>query len=198
MRLLVGEVGRRVRWLRARKDALRNRDFDEVAGGRQSIDHARRARREICEVRFHTNETVGGDLENARARLRHLRRQRRAFHQPDTEAMFRRLEGGVGAHHHARDHAERGQRVARHPFRKAHRDFGKPRCVDQAGQGFQLLRVDGLAVATLAVPYNADARLRPEWDEHERTWGHLDAVRHQIVVRLIERDRHQHGHAAGA
>ena len=60
------------------------------------------------------------------------------------------------------------------------------------------LGIDGLAVATLAVPYNADACLRPEGYEHERTWRNLDAVRHQIVVCLIERDRHQHGHAAGA
>ena len=121
----------------------------------------------------------------------------RAFVEADAEAGPHRLEYGRGAHHHAHHHAEGGQRVARHPFGEAERDGGQRRHVaERLGNRLELLVGDRLAaLAHRAIPDHADAALRPERDEHEGARGGLHVRGEHVVIGLVQRDGHQHGHA---
>ena len=115
----------------------------------------------------------------------------------DAEAGLHRLEHGRRAHHHAHDHAERSQRVARHPLGKAQRQGRQRRHFgERRGDGLELLVRDRLApLADGAVPHHADAGLRPERHQHEGAGAGLDPVGEQVVVGLVEGHRQQHGHA---
>ena len=121
----------------------------------------------------------------------------RARVELDAEARLDGLEHGGRAHHHAHHHAERGERVARHPLGKAQRDGRQRRHLGQAsGDGLELLVGDRLAgIAERAVPDHADAGLRSEGHQHEGAGARLDIGRQQVVVGLVERHGQQHGHA---
>ena len=198
-RLIGGEACRlRMRGLRARKDALGDRDFDEHAGSGEAIDHARRAAGEIGKIRFRADKAVGCDFEDAGARLASFSAAGAA---PSTMQTPKRCLGGSKAASALiimRATMPSGrQRVACDPFGETHRNFGQARCVNAARQGLQLFRIDGLTFAARPVPNDADARLRPKRHEHERAGRGIHAIRHEIVVGLVERHGHEHGHAAG-
>ena len=138
--------------------------------------------------------SIGGDIERTLARRCEARRGCRGIGEAHAEARLDRLERGLRAHQHARDHAGGGQRVARDPFGKAQRDFGKRRHIETLGKRLHLLGLDfGLGTQGL-VPYDAEAGLRSKRHQHEIARRNLQPFWHQVVVGLIERDRNQHRH----
>ena len=154
--------------------SLRDRHLDQAAGRDQSVDDAGRAASLGGEAGFGPDQTVVSDLERALACGCHARRMGGFVDQPHAEARLRGLEGGAGAHHHARHHAERGERVFCHPLSEAQRGNGQRRDVQPLGQGLELLGIDRfVAVAYRLVPDNTDARLRAEGHEHEAARFHI-------------------------
>ena len=121
------------------------------------------------------------------------------FDEAHAEARRRRVEGGLGAHHHAHDHAERRQRVLRDPFGEPQGRERQRRHIEALGHGLELLGVDGtrLRAAPLrraGIPDDADTALRTERHDHKRARREIETLGHEIVVGLVERDRQQHGH----
>ena len=198
-RLRVGELNLAVGRVGHRQPALGDRHLDQRAGLDQAVDDAGRATGFRGQRHLGAHQPVGGDLERALAGRRHARRLGRVRVARDAEARLARLEHGRRAHHHAHDHAERRERVARHPFGKAQRQGGQRRHVgERGGDDLQLLVGDRLArLADGAVPDHADALLRPERHQHEGAGAGFQTIGKQVVVGLVERDGQQHGHAPG-
>src|SRR5262249_55796211 len=117
----------------------------------------------------------------------------------DAKAWLGGLKHGGGAHHHARDHAQWRERVARHPLGKAHRQGGQWRNVGEPRRdGLELLVGDRLArLADRPIPDHAEALLWPERHQYEGAGGGLDPLGEQIVVGLIECEWQEHRHASG-
>ena len=148
---------------------LGDRHLDQAAGRDQPVDDAGRAASLGGEAGSWRRIRPSSAISSARVACgRHARRMGGFVDQAHAEARLRRLKGRAGAHHHARHHAERGERVFCHPLGEAQRGNGQRRDVQPLGQGLELLWIDRLvAVAYRLVPDNADARLRAEGYEHE-------------------------------
>ena len=120
--LLLAELGDAMVRIGQRRALVGDRHLDEVAGGDEPVDDARRAFGRQRQRRLGADRPVAGNLQRPLARRRHARRLGRAFDQRHAEARLGRLEHGARAHHHAHRHAERRQRVLGDPLGKAQRD----------------------------------------------------------------------------
>ena len=196
LRLRSGEVGRSVGGVGSGQALFRNRHFHQHARLDQSVDHACRASRLERQRALGADEAIAGNLDRARPGRRHARGCRRVGVHLYAEARFGGLEHGRGAHHHADQHAQRRQGVARHPFRKAERDLRQRGDFGQgSGDGLELLLRDRLArIADRGVPDHADAALRPERDQYEVAGRRHNVGGQRIVVGLIERYGQDYGH----
>ena len=178
------------------KRTFRNCDIDEVAGLHQAVDDGRRAESQLGEFRFGADQPVGGKLQRAGTCLAHAGGGRRPFGQPHAEPRLFRFEGSLRAHHHARNHAERRQRVLGNPFRKAQADFRQRRHIESRYDGLELFGLCRLLGSQRAVPNDADARLRPERHQHEHAGAENHALQRAVIVGLVQRHGHEHGHEA--
>ena len=103
---------------------------------------------------FGAHKAIGDDVQDALARRRKARRGGRSP-QAARQSGAALARTASSAHHHARDHAERGQGVARNPFRKAQRQGGQGGHVGQdLGDALEPLVGPGLAgrLAEGAIP----------------------------------------------
>ncbi len=197
-RLGIGELHFRMMRLGLREALLGDRDLDEDARLHEAIDDAGRALGLGRERALGPHHAVGGDVDGAPAFGGHARRLCGALVDLDAEARLLRLEDSIRAHHHAHDHAEWRQRVARDPLGETQGQLGQRRhLVQDVGDGLELLVGDGLAgVADGPVPGDADAALGAEGHDHELPGGGRIAFDgHQVIVGLVERHGQQDGHA---
>ena len=190
-RLLAGKIG-----IGRGEATLGDCHLDEGSPGDEAIDDPRRAVGLAGKGAFGADQPVVGDVEGALARRRHALGSRRAVGAPDAEAGLNALEQRRGADHHAHDHAERGERVARHPLGEAQRRDRQRRHVGEHARHHLQLAACGALVRSRKrrVPDDADARLCAERHEHEGAGGGGAAIAQQVVVGLVERDRQQHRH----
>ena len=171
-------------------------DLHQRTRRHQPVDHARRAARLRRQRTLGAHQAVGRDGERAFAGRRQPRRIGSARHGTHAKARPHRLEHRRAAHHHAHDHAERRQRVARDPLRETERACRQGRHVERLRDGLEpLVGHRTVALADGAVPDDADARLRAERHQHEQAGRDLDPVRQAVVVGLVQRHGQQHGHA---
>ncbi len=180
---------------RARVPGARQLDLGQRPRLGQPVDHRK------ADV-GHLGQLPLGQHQPARRRINHAlasRRQPRGrrSRQPETPARLGIVEGVHRAHHHLEHHAQRRQRVARHPFREPARHFRQPLGVHALDHGLQLLGIDGGLAAHLA-PHHADALHRAEGHQHEIARRQGQIRRHEIIVCRIEPQRQQNGHHAPA
>ena len=136
----VGRIG-------PRQAFRRNGDFGEKPGLDQAVDHAGRAVGLVREHGFRPHGAVASHAEGARALRGQSFRRRCTGDDGDAHPRLGWLEGGWRAHHHPRDHAERGQRVARDPLGKGERQRRQRWCFENGVDGFELARLDRWPVA---------------------------------------------------
>ena len=192
--LWTGEIDAAVGGIGGRKSAFGNGDFDERAGRDQPIDDAGRAVGFGRQRVLGAHQAVGGKLQYT---LACGGEAGWGGSDPlDAEARLDGFEQGARPHQHPCNHAERGQGVARDPFRELQRQGGQWGYLGQdLGDALELFcgyRLWGLADG--AMPDEADARLRTEGNQHEGPRRRLATIGQQIVVGLVEGDRQQHRH----
>ena len=71
-----------------RKCALRDRHFDEAAGRNQTVNDARRAAGQVCEIGFGANQTVCGNAPGRVCGQGSSRGRGRTFVEANAEAGF--------------------------------------------------------------------------------------------------------------
>ena len=148
---------------------------------------------------FGADQAIGGDVQGALARRRHARRVR---------PHLRRGERRSGASL-ARTPRRRSSSCAR-PCRAVPACSARPTRQSAAKSGaaaahrcgsvmrLELFGVDGLAGRRRGPSQTMPMRVCGPNGTSTKAPGAASSVRHQVIVGLVERDRQQHGHAAGA
>ena len=111
-----------MRGARRRIDLLRDRHLDQQPGCDETIDNTGAASGLSGKGRLAARHAVTRHFNRAGAGRRHARRLGSPFDDPHAKPRLYRIEYALRAHHHARDHAERRQRIARHPFGEPQRN----------------------------------------------------------------------------
>ena len=170
---------------------------DQRAGIDQAVDHTCADTGRLGQARFHPSEAVIRRSQHAGARRRHA--LGRGSREPHAVTRRGRIEGAARAHHHAQDHAWRGERIARHPVGKIERDARQCRhLLNQFDDLAELLALDlRRRFALGARPHDAEIVDRPERHDDELAWRDLHAFGHEIVVRRGQRQRQHDGYRRG-
>ena len=174
---------------------LRDCHLDQRTRRNQPIDHTGCASSRLRKHRLGADQSVRRDLKRLQARRCHPRRQMTAFHDAHPEARLGWLEHRLRRHHHPRHHTQGRQRVLGDPLGEFHRQLRQRRHIQHGIDRLHFFGVDGLALAHHTPPDNPDPALRAKRHHHELAGLHVGPGRQQIVVGLIQRDRHQNRRA---